>query len=100
MEKEQDNKLPFLVVLVTRREQGYRSSVYRKHTFTVRYLNFNSYHPYTVKKGIFRCLQRRAKTISCDTDAFQEEMIGLRHNLHRNYYPERITSAPRTWIGG
>ena len=42
-----------------------------------------------------RCLQHRAKTISSDTDTYQEEMISLRHNLHRNNYPERITSAPR-----
>ena len=95
MEKEQDNKFPFLDVLVTRTEQGYRSSVYRKPTFTGHYLNFNSHHPYTVKKGIVRCLQHRAKTISSDTDAYQEEMISLRHNHHRNNYPERITPAPR-----
>ena len=63
MEKEQDNKLPFLDVLVTRTEQGFRSSVYRKPTFTGQYLNFNSHHPYTVKKGIVRCLQHRAKTL-------------------------------------
>ena len=49
----------------------------------------------TLKKGIVRCLQQRAKTISSDTDAYQEEMISLRHNLCRNNYPERITSAPR-----
>ena len=67
--------------------------MYRKPTFTGQYLNFNSHHPYTVKKGIVRCLQHRAKTISSDTDAYQEEMI--RYNLHRNNYPERITSAPR-----
>ena len=95
MEKEQDNKLPFLDVLVTRTEQGFRSSVYRKPTFTRQYLNFNSDHPYTVKKGIVRCLQHRVKTMSSDTDAYQEEMISLRHNLHRNNYPECITSAPR-----
>ena len=64
MEKDQDNKLPFLDVLVTRTEHGFRSSVYRKPTFTGQYLNFNSHHPYTVKKGIVRCLQHRAKTIS------------------------------------
>ena len=69
--------------------------MYHKPTFTGQYLNFNSHHPYTVKKGIGRCLQHRAKTISSDTDAYQEEMISLRHNLHRNNYPERITSAPR-----
>ena len=54
--KEQDNKLPFLDVLVTRREQGFRLSVYCKPTFTGQYLHFNFYHPYTVKKGIVRCL--------------------------------------------
>ena len=41
MEKVQDNKLPFLDVLVTHTEQGFRSSVYRKPTFTGEYLNFN-----------------------------------------------------------
>ena len=94
-EKEQDNKLPFLDVLVTRSEQGFRSSLYRKLTFTGQYLSFNSHHPYTGKKRILRCLQHRAKTICSDTVAYQEEMISLRHNLHRNNYPERITSAPR-----
>ena len=93
--KSKTYKLPFLEVLVTCTEQGFRSSVYRKPTFTGQYLNFNSHHPYTVKKRIVRCLQHRAKTISSDTDAYQEEMISLRHNLHRNNYPERITSAPR-----
>ena len=34
MEKEQDDKLHFLDVLVTCTEQGFRSSVYRKPTFT------------------------------------------------------------------
>ena len=92
MEKEQDNKLPFLDILVTRTKQGFRSS---SATFTGQYLNFNSHHPYMVKKGIVCCLQHRAKTISSDTDAYQDEMISLRHNLHHNNYPERITSAPR-----
>ena len=86
---------PFLDVLVTHTEQGFRLSVYRKPTFIGQYLNFNSHHPYTVKKGIVLCLQHRTKTISSDTDAYQEEKISLGHNLHRNNYPERITSAPR-----
>ena len=93
MEKEQDNKLSFLDVLVT--EQRFRSSVYRKPTFTEQYQNFNSHHPYNVKKEIIRCLQHRAKVISSDMDAYPEEMVSLRHNLLRHNYPERITSAPR-----
>ena len=95
MEKEQDNKLLFLDVLVTRTEQVFRSSVYRKTTFTGQYLNFYSHHPYNVKKGIVRCLQHRSKAISSDTDTYQEEMISLRHNFHRNNYPEHITLTPR-----
>ena len=95
MEKEQDNKLPFLDVFVTCTEQGFSSSVCHKPPFTGQYLNFNSHHPYEVKKGIVRCLQHQAKTINSNTDAFQEEMISLRHNLHCNNYPECITLAPR-----
>ena len=95
MEKEKDNKLPFLNVFVTRIELGFRSSVYRNPTFTGQYLNFNSHNPYTVKKGIDRCSQHRVKSISNDTDAYQEKMISLRHNLHRKNYPEHKTSAPR-----
>ena len=80
MEKEQDNNLPFLDVLVTRTEQAFRLSVYSKPTFTGQYPNFNSHHPYTVKKkGIVRCLQHRAKIITSDTDAYQE-MISLRQS--------------------
>ena len=95
MEKEQDNKLPFLNVLITRTEQGFRSSMYCKPTFTGQYLNFNSHYPYKVKKEIVHCLQHRAKAISSDIDPYQEEIISLRHNLYRNNYPECITLAPR-----
>ena len=95
MEKEQNNKLSFLDVLVASTEQGFRSSVYRKPTFTGQYLNFNSHHLYNVKKIIVCCLQYRAKAISSYTDVYQEEIISLRHNLHRSNYTERITSAPR-----
>ena len=95
MEKEQNNKLPFLNVLVAWTEQGFRSSVYHKPTFTKQYLNFNSHHPHNVKIGIIHCLQRWAKAISSNTNAYQEEMISLRHNFHCNNNTECITSAPR-----
>ena len=95
MEKEQDNKLSFLGVLATLTEQGIRSPVYHKPTFTGQYLNFNSLHPYNVKKRLIRCLQHRAKSISRDIDAYQEEIIILRYNLRHNNYPECIKSAPR-----
>ena len=52
--------------------------------------------PSSKKKGIVRCLQYQLKAISSDADAYQEEMISLRHNFHHNnYYPESIISALR-----
>ena len=95
LEKEQDNELLFLNELVTCTEPGFRLSMYHKPTFTGQYPNFNSHRPYNVKKEIICCLQHHAKAISSNTDAYQEEMISLRHNLHCNNYPESITSAPR-----
>ena len=44
---------------------------------------------------LYTYLKHRAKAISSDTDAYQEEMISLRDNLHLNNYQERITSTPR-----
>ena len=46
-----------------------------------------------MKKGIVRCQQHQVKSISSDSDAYREEMISLRDNLHRNNYSESITSA-------
>ena len=82
------NKLPFLKVLVTRKEQGFRSAVYRKPTFTGHHLNFNSYNPYNMKKAMVCCLQHQAKAINRDSDAYKEEMICLSHQLHRYNQPK------------
>ena len=48
-----------------------------------------------MKKRIFRCSQHQAKAISSGNDEYQEEMISLKHKLHRNNYLECITSVPR-----
>ena len=45
VEKETDNQLPFLDVLVMRDEgEKLKTTVYRKKTHTDRYLPFHSYH--------------------------------------------------------
>ena len=62
MEKESNNTLPFLNVLISQTEQGFTTSIYRKQTFTGQYLNFNSHHPYSVKRGIVHCLNTKQKS--------------------------------------
>ena len=93
MEKEKDNQLAFLDILITRTECGFKTSVYHKPTFTGQYLNFDSHHPYSVKHGIARCLQHRAQTISSDSHTYHQEMTRLRNTLRRNNYPDSILST-------
>ena len=69
--------------------------MYWKPTVTGLYLKFHYHHSYNVRKGIVRCLQHRAKAISSDGDAYQEETKRLKDNRHLNNYPESITSTPR-----
>ena len=95
MQKERDNRLSFLDVLITRTEQGFISSVYQKPTFTGQYLNFNFHHSYNVKTGIIQCFKHQAKAISSDSEVYQEEIKSLRGKLHCSNYPETIISAPR-----
>ena len=87
MERENNNKIPFLDVQIEKTEGGFRTSVYRKPTATGRYLNFQSHHPDTVKKGIVRCLQDRAATISTDEPTRRREMSLLTDTFRRNGYP-------------
>ena len=69
--------------------------MYRKPTFIRQSINFNSRHPYNLKKGIVLYLKHRARADSSDSNPYQEEMKSLRDNIHRNKYPESITSAQR-----
>jgi hypothetical protein len=56
MEIECNNTLPFLDVLITRREKSLITTVYKKPTLTGRYLHFQSNHPLLVKQGIVQSL--------------------------------------------
>nr|VZI00771.1 unnamed protein product [Spirometra erinaceieuropaei] len=61
-EDEEDEKLPFLDVLVTRTPDGKLSTtVYRKATNTTQFLNYHSNHPLVHKRGCVRALFDRVK---------------------------------------
>ena len=51
-----------------------------------------------LKSWVWRTIHGKKRETICpysDTDAYQEEMISLEHNLHCNNYPECKTSDPR-----
>ena len=53
MEVEKDNQIPFLDVLITKRNEGTLGhQVYRKKTHTDRYLHADSHHLPTQKLGV------------------------------------------------
>ena len=57
MELEEDGKLPFLDVLVTRGANRLTTKVYRKATHTDRYIHFTSNHHNRVKRGNHQMLE-------------------------------------------
>ena len=66
-EQEENNKLPFLDVLLTRTEDGtIETEVYRKKTNTDQILNYNSNHPSQHKISCIRTLFNRIET-HCNT---------------------------------
>ena len=52
--KDSKNSLPFLDILISRSENGFKTSVYHKPTFSGVYSNFSSfiYDQYKIEKNI------------------------------------------------
>ena len=97
VEREEDRTLPFLDMLLRRKEDGSLDvSIYRKPMHMDRYLHFDSTH---VKRGVVRCLHDRAREIISTQDNLQKEVDHLARVLKQNGYPAnfiRNASAPPT----
>jgi len=77
MELEENGKIPFLDVLINRKEDGTLGhQVYRKKTHTDSYLHADSYHHPSQKFGILNTLAVRAFRIS-DPDHLKDEIDHL-----------------------
>ncbi|XP_015757812.1 PREDICTED: uncharacterized protein LOC107337209 [Acropora digitifera] len=88
METENDNKIAFLDSLVTREPDGkLHTSVYRKPTHAVQYLAYDSHHPLSVKRGIFKCLLDRANRIITKPSGIGQEKKHLSTVVPANGYP-------------
>lgn len=86
MEKENNGKLPFLDVLVSRNKNGKLGhGIYRKPTHTDRYLHATSHHHPKQKTGILKTLATRAIRL-CDQDHLEKEESHLASALKSNGY--------------
>ncbi|BHF60089.1 hypothetical protein SprV_0100305000 [Sparganum proliferum] len=90
MEKEVDNRLPFLDVQVTNMSDGsIKTTVYRKTTNTRRILHFRSNRPVGHKRSCVRTLFQRAQTHCSDDDGRRKKEVKyLRALFEANGYPK------------
>ena len=89
MDSEVDAELPFMDVLVQRREGRFIRSVYRKPTFTGLYLQWNSFAPTQQKVSLLRSLTSRAVKI-CSDSMLSQELDKLRNIFLDNGYPSLV----------
>lgn len=86
METEDNNQLPFLDVLVTKKPDGLLGhGVYRKPTHTNRYLHAASHHHPSQKESVISSLTHRALVVSDPTN-LDQELTHLHNTLRSNGY--------------
>ena len=90
MEKESENRLPFLDVLIDNNQVHVLTTVFRKSTFTGLLMNFTSFTSYSYKLGLIRTLIDRAYKINSTWLGFHQETTKIRDFLLKNSYPAHI----------
>ncbi len=88
METEDDGKIPFLDVLITRNGNQLSTLVYGKPTHTDSYLPSHSHHHPRMLTGVMQCMRNRAHQL-CDDTHKQAELHLLEEVFIANGYPGR-----------
>ncbi|MEL7309738.1 MAG: hypothetical protein AAGK05_19090, partial [Pseudomonadota bacterium] len=85
--EEQDNTLPFLDVLVTRKHNNFQTSVFRKKTFTGLSSHFLSSEPKIYKMNTIKTLLYRCYRVCSTYVKFHEEVNFLKSFFTNNGFP-------------
>jgi hypothetical protein len=90
MEEESNGQIPFLDVLLCRKEDGtIERKVYRKPTWIGQYIHFYSFVPLKRKRNLIKNLAFRARKI-CSSDTVEQELRFLHNVFLKNGYPEQF----------
>ena len=89
-EIENNNNLAFLDVLVSRDDNKFLTSLYRKPTFSGLYSNFSSYMPKDYKKGLMYTLLHRGFSLCTNWSKFKSELLILKSIMGKNGYPRHF----------
>ena len=100
VEVESEGKLPFFNVLLQRDPDGSISTtVFRKATYTDRYLDFMFHHPLAHKLAVVKTLHNRAGAICSDVTAKDQETMHIRQASISNGYPRGVIQHHATPTG-
>ena len=89
IDEEEDNKLPFLDVLVVRNDKQFITSVYRKPTFSGTYQRWDSFSPRCRKISLLEIIVHRALMI-CSTSTLNQELDQIRNIFRESGYPHHV----------
>ena len=92
-EKEHNNSMPFLDVLITRTSNGFKTSFYHKPTFSGIYSNFNSFISEEYKVGLIFTLLFRTFSVVSDFSRFHSEVCHLKKILKKNAFPIKFIDS-------
>ena len=89
-EYEDANKLPFLDILVSRENDHFNTTVFRKKTFTGQGTNFYSHCFFNFKMNALSTLFHRAFSLTSNWNSFHNEITYLHHYFTKNCYPSKL----------
>lgn len=90
VEFEQNNRLPFLDLLLTRSKHHIDINVYRKFTTTKRYITSDSYCSFNTKMASFRSMVNRMCNLPLSTENFMKELEYIKETADINGYSIQI----------
>ena len=90
-EAETNSMLPFLDVMVIRKNNNIETTVYRKPSSNDIYLNWNSFSAKSWKPGTLRTVIKRAYVICSTTDLLQKELD------HISFVFQKYSNFPK-WV--
>ena len=89
-EKEQNNKLPFLDILITKSNNNFTTSIFHKKTYSGLLTNFLSFTPFNYKTGLVKSLLDRVHKINNTETGLEDDTKTLVSTLKRNAFPQHI----------
>ena len=85
-EVEKNNNFSFLDVKICRENNKFTTSVFRKHTFSGAFTNFDSFIPISYKHGLVNTLIFRCFKICSSYEKLHNQIVYLKQIFKRNRY--------------